>query len=76
MHLSLHTAVKVRCVSFDIHDAIDSLSDHNASSSIPLSYLIYCSGPCVCHIQVVYKQKSVFQRLKQRNKVHTFRSFS
>lgn len=66
MYACLHTAVKVRCVSFDVHDVIDSLSDHNASSTIPLSNLIYCSGPCVCHIEVVYKQKSAFQHFEAK----------
>lgn len=57
----IHTAVKFRCVSFDIHNGIDSSSDHNVFPSIPLSHLKYCSRPCVCHIQVVYKHKLAIQ---------------
>ena len=60
------TAVQVSCVGLDVHDARDSLSDHDVSASVPLPHLKNCSGPCIRHIQVVCKRKiatSTFMRL-------------
>lgn len=49
------TAVQVSCVGLDVHDAGDSLSDHDVSSSIPLPHLEYSSGPYISYIQIVCK---------------------
>lgn len=44
----------VRLVGHEVHDAGDSLSDHGASSCIPLPHFIYSSGPCIRYVKVVY----------------------
>lgn len=47
--------MKISCVGLDVHNASDSLSDHNVSSSIPFSHLVYSTSSYIRHIQVVYK---------------------
>lgn len=63
--------MEVSCIGLDIHDAGDSLSDHNVPTTVPLPHLEYSTGPCIRHIQVVYKiDIAALQAVAYVTKIH------